>query len=157
MSPDAAFALINVVAFAGWLALLATPLSPVWTQRIAAVAAPLALAAFYVWLVARGLRGSSGEGSLPDFTTLDGVAAIFATREAVLAAWTHFLAFDLFVGAWEARDARRRGIPHGFVIPSLVLTFLSGPLGFLLYRLTTLFFRRRRPTGHALGNRVDSG
>ena len=51
----------------------------------------------------------------------------------LLAGWIHYLAFDLLVGAWEARDARERGIPHLFVVPSLILTFLFGPAGWLLY------------------------
>jgi len=28
----------------------------------------------------------------------------------LLAGWTHYLAFDLFIGGWEVRDAQRRGI-----------------------------------------------
>src|SRR4051812_21348401 len=51
----------------------------------------------------------------------------------LLAGWTHYLAFDLFVGRWEVRDAQRRGIPHLLITPALVLTFLLGPAGFLFY------------------------
>ena len=51
----------------------------------------------------------------------------------LLAGWTHYLAFDLFIGGWEVRDAQRRGIPHLLVVPALVLTFLFGPAGLLLY------------------------
>jgi hypothetical protein len=43
------------------------------------------------------------------------------------------LVFDLFVGAWETRDAQRRGISHFLVIPCLVVTLLVGPVGLLLY------------------------
>ena len=45
----------------------------------------------------------------------------------------HYLVFDLFIGAWQTRDAARHGIPHGLVVPCLVLTFLLGPIGLLLY------------------------
>ena len=47
--------------------------------------------------------------------------------------WAHYLAFDLFIGGWEVRDAQRHGIPHLLVVPALVLTFLFGPAGWLLY------------------------
>ncbi len=43
------------------------------------------------------------------------------------------LVFDLFVGAWEVRDAQRRGIAHGFVVPCLVFTLMLGPIGLFLY------------------------
>ena len=45
----------------------------------------------------------------------------------------HYLAFDLLVGSWEARDARSRGVPHWALLPCLALTFLFGPAGWLLY------------------------
>jgi len=31
------------------------------------------------------------------------------------------------------RDAQRRGVPHGALVPVLVLTFLLGPVGLLGY------------------------
>ena len=51
----------------------------------------------------------------------------------LLAGWIHYLAFDLLVGTWEARDSRERGIPHLLLVPCLILTFLFGPAGWLLY------------------------
>ena len=54
---------------------------------------------------------------------------------AALAGWVHFLAFDLFVGAWITRTARAEGISHWLVLPCLVLTFLFGPAGFLAFTL----------------------
>lgn len=61
------------------------------------------------------------------------------------AGWTHYLAFDLFIGGWEVRDARQRGIPHLLVVPVLVLTFLVGPAGLLLYLAIRLVGGRGRP------------
>jgi len=61
------------------------------------------------------------------------VAALFQKRELLLAGWIHYLAFDLFIGAWEVRDAQRNQIPHLVVIPCLVMTFMLGPIGLLFY------------------------
>jgi hypothetical protein len=46
----------------------------------------------------------------------------------------HYLAFDLFVGTWETRDAVGRGIPRWIVMPCLLWTFLFGPIGWLAYQ-----------------------
>ena len=43
------------------------------------------------------------------------------------------LVFDLFVGAWEARDAKRQGIPHLALVPCLLATLMFGPAGLLAY------------------------
>ena len=45
----------------------------------------------------------------------------------------HYLAFDLFTGAWEAADAPAARIPHWLLLPCLALTLLAGPVGLLLY------------------------
>jgi Domain of unknown function (DUF4281) len=50
-----------------------------------------------------------------------------------LAGWTHYLVFDLLVGNWEVQDARAGSVPYLIVLPCLVLTFLFGPAGWLLY------------------------
>ena len=62
----------------------------------------------------------------------------------MLVGWVHYLVFDLFVGAWIVRDARRRGIHHGLVLPCLFFTLMLGPIGLLLY--AGLRFARDRAT-----------
>ena len=57
---------------------------------------------------------------------------LFTSPHAVLAGWIHYLAFDLFVGAWEVRDARRHGLSHWMVVPCLALTLMLGPFGLLI-------------------------
>jgi hypothetical protein len=63
----------------------------------------------------------------------------FAAPHLVLAGWIHYLIFDLFIGAWETRDAARRGIAHLWVIPCLLATLMAGPLGLLLYVVVRFF------------------
>ena len=60
---------------------------------------------------------------------------LFTSPEIALAGWIHYLAFDLFVGAWEVRTARREGIAFLLVLPCLALTFLFGPAGFLVFSM----------------------
>lgn len=67
--------------------------------------------------------------------SLAGIQSLFATDAGTTLAWAHFLAFDLFVGRWIYRDARRRGISRVAVSPLLVLTLLLGPVGFLGYHV----------------------
>ncbi len=130
-TPDFLFALANPLALLGWALLV---LAPRWRGTRAAVlsgALPLLLAAAYAVLIAAHYRGPhGGEGG---FGSLAAVAALFRDPWALLAGWVHYLCFDLAVGAWETRDAHRGGVPHGALVPCLVLTFLLGPLGLLLY------------------------
>jgi len=58
---------------------------------------------------------------------------LFETPAIALAGWLHYLAFDLFIGAWQVRTARTASIPHLLILPCLALTFLFGPAGLLCF------------------------
>lgn len=122
------FAVVNAVAAAGWLPLIFLPGWRLGRRFVSAWLVPAALGLTYAWLVATALPGAEG-----GFGSLAEVAQLFDQPAVLLAGWIHYLAFDLFVGAWEARDARRRKIPHLLVVPCLLLTFALGPVGFLAY------------------------
>lgn len=128
MTPDQIFSIANFAAMCCWLLLAALPGRRWVSQLIAGAAVPAVFAAMYILLIAA--RFFSAEGG---FASLRDVALLFADPWLLLAGWIHYLAFDLLVGSWEARDARERGVPHLFLVPCLILTFLFGPAGWLLY------------------------
>ena len=128
MQPDNIFQISNMMAMAGWLALLASPLFPKTADRVAAIVIPVLLAIAYAGLVLAFWSGAEG-----GFDSLPNVMQLFTQPEIALAGWIHYLAFDLFVGAWEVRTARAERIPFLAVVPCLALTFLFGPAGFLAF------------------------
>jgi hypothetical protein len=127
MELEQIFSMAGTLAIIGWVALAALPRNP-HAQVLAGVAVPLLLSVGYLFLIVQNLRGAEG-----GFGSLDDVATLFQTRELLLAGWIHYLAFDLFIGAWETRDAQRHAIPHLAVIPCLIMTFMLGPIGLLFY------------------------
>ena len=128
MSAEQLFSVTNTIALLSWLLLAALPGRRWVTDVITGKVIPMVFAGLYVVIVAMMLRGAEG-----GFSTLSGVATLFANPWLLLAGWVHYLAFDLLIGTWEARDARERGLPHLLLIPCLLLTFLLGPAGWLLY------------------------
>ncbi len=135
MVPDQIFSIANFIALCGWLLLIGLP-GRKWVTHVSGVALPAAFAVLYTVVIAVHFFGRAG-----GFSSLQDVALLFRNPWLLLAGWIHYLAFDLLVGTWEARDARERGINHLFVAPCLILTFLFGPAGWLLY----LGIRSRRP------------
>lgn len=128
MTPDLLFTICNNSVLPAWLLLF---VAPGWkgTQIIVhSCAIPLILCVVYGALAVPNFFG--GEG---DFFSLEGVTAIFQNPYALVAGWIHYLVFDLFIGAWEARDAKRLGISHLIMIPCLFFTLMLGPVGLLLY------------------------
>lgn len=143
MDLETSFALSSRFALGGWLVLLAYPWLPRLTQAVSGLAVPAILSVAYAAIVLS--FWSSAEGG---FTSLAGVEKLFSQPVILLAGWVHYLAFDLFVGAWEARTARRERIPYPLVVPCLALTFLFGPVGLLLF-LILRAARRGIPDGDA--------
>ncbi len=135
------FTLGNRVALLGWIVLVIAPRWRPASRAICGGAIPLLLAVAYIVLIVTRWPGQGG-----GFGSLAGVAQLFSDRGLLLAGWLHYLAFDLFIGAWEVRDATRRQVPHALVVPCLALTFLFGPAGLLLYFSVRSLAGRREPT-----------
>ena len=129
MTPEGVFSVCNMLALVGWLLLLAVPRHRLATA-IAGIVIPLTLASIYLALFVLHARESSG-----GFSSLAAVAQLFENRWLLLAGWVHYLAFDLFIGAWETRDAMARGVRRLLLAPCLVMTFMLGPIGLLGYHL----------------------
>jgi len=130
MSPQQVFSIANAVALLAWIMLAVLPGRP-WVRRMITTKIIPALFAVLYTVIAGSLfwRSSGGFSSLAD------VATLFSNPWLLLAGWVHYLAFDLLMGSWEVEDARQRGIPHLMVVPCLLLTFLFGPAGWLLYTI----------------------
>jgi hypothetical protein len=137
MAAGQIFSICNFVVLPGWLLLVVAPRWR-WTQRVTALALPLALAVVYLTLVILHFRESGG-----GFGSLAEVSKLFENPYLLLAGWIHYLAFDLFTGSWLVRDSQRLRIAHAFVVPCLLLTFLFGPVGLLTWFLIRTSLRGR--------------
>jgi hypothetical protein len=154
MTSDALFLIISFVPFPGWLSLILAPRWK-WTKRlVASCVLTNILSGIYLYLIIMYFRGS-----LAGMYSLANIQAQMQNPHIANAAWAHFLGFDLFVGGWEAREARRVGISHALVVPCLVMTYSFGPIGLLLFfalRTTVRWLRSERPAANdaAMAERV---
>ena len=142
MNAETVFSIANTLALIGWILLIFAPRWKWTRQTVVSGVLPLLLSVAYLILIVLFFgKAEGGFGSLAE------VMKLFTNQWATLAGWIHYLAFDLFVGGWEVRDAQKRGISHWFVIPCLILTFLLGPIGFLLYCILRLVVPNNNATG----------
>jgi prepilin signal peptidase PulO-like enzyme (type II secretory pathway) len=138
MKAEQIFSIANLIAMLSWIVLAVAPRWIVTRKVILSGAIPLLLSVAYLILIVMFFgKSEGGFGSLAD------VMKLFTNEWAVLSGWIHYLAFDLFVGTWEVKDAQEKGISHWFVIPCLFLTFMLGPIGFLLYSILRVFLAKK--------------
>ena len=129
------FQYANTTALFSWVLLILVPKRAAPVLRIVV---PVAMALLYIW--ALGTAPANPDGG---FGSLAQVKALFTQDRAVLAGWVHYLAFDLFVGCWIVLDAPEHRLHHLLVVPCLLLTFMFGPAGLLLYFVLRTVARRR--------------
>ena len=130
MSADLIFSICNSAVLPGWILLIVLPKWKWTLALVSTVIIPFVLGMVYVGLFI------SQAGNFPEgggFGSPESVLIAFNNPYLLTAGWIHYLAFDLFVGAWQVDDARKQGISHWLVIPCLVLTFMAGPTGLVLY------------------------
>lgn len=133
MTPDRLFSLANSTALLGWLILVFAGRLRWAAALVTGAILPLLIGVLYSGLIAAHWGETPG-----GFSTLSGVASLFSNPWLLLAGWIHYLAFDLFIGSWQVRDAQQHQIPHLAVIPCLILTFLFGPAGLSVYFILRL-------------------
>ena len=123
----------NLLAMAAWLALIVLPRWPALLSALLYLGVGLLCLVYAVCLIGvlSGLIPAGGGGA--DFTTIAGVRAIFASDAGVTIGWVHYLAFDLFVGLWIARDGDAKKISRLIQAPILLATFIAGPVGLLVW------------------------
>lgn len=139
------FSAANGFALIAWGSLI---ILPRWPFLLSAI---LYLGVGLLCLVYTVCLGAVLSGAIPtdnvsaSFTTLEGVRSIFVSDVGVTIGWIHYLAFDLFVGLWIARDADAKFISRFIQGPILLLTFVAGPAGLFLWLVA------REPAARAQG------
>lgn len=142
MSWDFVFGFTNALAIAGWLALAVLPRGPtVMSFVLYAGVAMLCLtyAVLFVLLfgnVVDPIRMAGAPPSNPLDYSVDGLQSLFMSKGGVVIGWTHYLAFDLFVGLWIAKDADNKGFSRLVQVPFLFATLMAGPVGLFAWLVT---------------------
>jgi hypothetical protein len=134
------FQVTNTVALVAWIALVLFPGKKLVSGVLCAVVVPGMLALAYAAVI--GWTFASNGPPPEDVMTLAGLRDVFSDDWVFAAAWTHYLVFDMVVGAWIARDSVTLGLPWATRSVALVLTFLAGPVGFLVHIVTRGLLRK---------------
>lgn len=135
MNAEITFKLLNSLALIGWLLLMLVPASKLTRHMVLRPIIPAMLAACYPVFLGAGFQSFHAGGG---FGSLPAVSKLFENPMALLAGWTHYLAFDLLIGTWIVTDAQKNQIRHWAILPALGLTFFFGPTGWLVYQMECL-------------------
>ena len=126
-----------------WLLLIFAPNHSLTNFFVQSIIVPMLLAVGYIYLSYNLYLENNIFDGFELYGGLDGLYSMFANESLLLIFWLHFLAISLFAGSWIIRDSKRYFIPKIVTIPSLILTYFTGPLGILVYWFFRIFFAKK--------------
>ncbi len=149
LSPAQIFSAANSIALLCWVGLaisLFVARTRLWLHRITGLIVPGLFAVVYLYCIWRGFGETPGGG----FSSLLEVRTLFANDSALCAGWLHYLAFDLFVGTWIVRQGTLERVHPLLLLICLPVTYMLGPVGFLLFLIERTVLSRRGAEGAAV-------
>jgi hypothetical protein len=126
-----------------WLLLIFVPNHQITNFLAQSIIVPLLLAVGYAYLSYIIFQEGNILESFELYSGLEGIYSMFANEALLLIFWLHFLAISLFVGTWIVRDSKRHLVPKVITIPSLILTYFTGPIGLVIYWFFRIFFAKK--------------
>ena len=135
---------VNFGVLPFWLLLIIIPNSKITQLFVNSIVLPLILSTVYVYIIYQTtLLDESMFDIFKLYLSLDNLYTVFATESFLLAFWIHFLVLNLFLGSWVSRDGIRYNMSRKLVAIPLIIIYLTGPLGLVLYWLFRIFYAKR--------------
>tara|TARA_B100001079_G_C16089240_1_gene373302 strand:+ start:27 stop:500 length:474 start_codon:yes stop_codon:yes gene_type:complete len=132
---------IGVIPF--WFILMFFPQSKVCGLFVTSIFPIIILGSVYIYLLYYFI--SSGYDFSENFNLYLGLyelADLFENEAFLLLFWVHFLAINLFCGAWIVKDSKRFYMSKFLLIFPLIITYFIGPIGVFIYWLIRIFFAK---------------
>ncbi len=137
ISPETMFSIASSAAMLGWVILIFLPRRYDLLFAVPQYLIPLGLGLLYAGLMFTNIYTVDG-----GYGSIEQVRALFGKDEVLLAGWVHYLAFDLFIGAWIARQSDSMGIPRIIQAVLLLATFVFGPVGLAAFLIMRVGYRK---------------
>ena len=68
---------------------------------------------------------------------------LFSDNSFLILFWIHFLAINLFCGAWIVNDYKKYNISKILMFFPILITYFIGPLGIFVYWIIRIFYAKK--------------
>ena len=136
------YANVGIIPF--WLLLIFLPTNRTTQILVNSVIAPLLLAVAYGYIIYQIILVNDPIFNVFNlYLGLENLYTLFADERFLLIFWLHFLSLSLFLGSWVSRDAVKYNISRGLVLIPLIIIYLTGPIGLVLYWAIRIFYSKK--------------
>jgi hypothetical protein len=127
-----------------WLMLIIIPNSKFTIFFVNSIILPLILSSLYIYIIYQIiLMDESIFEIFKLYMSLENLSEVFVNETFLLIFWLHFITINIFLGSWISREGVKYNISRIIISIPLILVYLSGPIGLLMYWLIRIFYARR--------------
>ena len=131
---------VNLGVLPFWFILIFFPQTHLSKYFVTSIFPILILGGAYVFIIYKSFLNSYDFiGNFNLYLNLNSLSELFKDQTFLLMFWVHFISINLFTGGWIVKDSQRLSINKILLIIPLIVTYLIGPLGLLLYWLIRMF------------------
>ncbi len=131
---------VNLGVLPFWLLLVFFPKSHLCRYVATSIFPILILSGVYVFMIYKSyLNSYDFDGNFSLYLGLDYISELFSNNTFLMMFWIHFISINLFVGGWIVKDSQKIFVNKFLVGFSLIITYLIGPIGLLIYWLIRIF------------------
>ena len=135
---------INLGVLPFWFVLIVFPQSHLSRIFVTSIFPYLILSGVYIFILYKSyLIGYDFDGNFSLYLGLSELSRLFEDHLYIMVFWTHFIAINLFIGGWIVKDSQKFSINKVLMAVPLIVTYLIGPIGLLLYWIIRIFYAKR--------------
>ena len=135
---------INLGVLPFWFILIVFPQSHLSRIFVTSIFPFFILSGVYIFILYKSyLIGYDFDGNFTLYLGLSELSRLFEDQLYIMIFWTHFVAINLFIGGWIVKDSQKFNINKVLMAVPLIVTYLIGPIGLLLYWIIRIFYAKR--------------
>mgnify|MGYP001218446445 FL=1 len=134
---------INLGVLPFWLILIFFPQSNLSRYFVTSIFPILLLSIAYIFMIYKSYLSSYEFLTNFDlYLNISNLSNLFSNETFLILFWIHFISINLFTGGWIVKDSQKFGINKIILFLPLIITYLIGPLGLLIYWLIRIFYAK---------------
>ena len=134
---------VNLGVLPFWLILIFFPQSNLSKYFVTSIFPFLLLSGAYVLVLYKSyINVYDFDSNFELYLSISNLSTLFSNDLFLMLFWIHFISINLFVGGWIVKDSQKFMINKILVGIPLIITYLIGPLGILIYWLIRIFFAK---------------
>ena len=134
---------VNLGVLPFWLILVFFPTSNLSKYFATSIFPIILLSGSYVFALYKSYLGSYDFlSNFELYLSISNLSNLFTSNLFLMMFWIHFVSINLFVGGWIVKDSQKFLINKYLTALPLIITYLIGPLGILIYWLIRIFYAK---------------